>query len=249
MDYRFKINEKYNEYKKFILNIKDFFYNSSNTIHKARNEIKIIEYKDKKYVVKSFKKPTLLKSIYYTKTASKAKRSFEYSLILGNLTPTPIGYIEFYKRNRLSESFFISEYFEYDFLIREVLFNKNFLDREIILKEFAKFTSKLHNKNILHLDYSAGNILIKKEKNSYKFKVVDVNRMKFKKLSIDERLKNFNMLWASNNDLKIIISEYARINNINKSYAINKAISYSFRLKLFKNFKKLIKGKIKNIDW
>jgi len=249
MDYRFKINNNFLEFKDFLLNIKEFFNKNNTTIHKARNEIKIIKYNNKKYVVKSFKKPTLLKSIYYTKTSSKAKRSYEYSLILGNLTPTPIGYIEFFEKNRLSDSFFISEYFEYDFLIREVLFNKNFLDREVILKEFAKFTSKLHNKNILHLDYSAGNILIKKEANKYKFKVVDVNRMKFKKLSIDERLKNFNMLWASNDDMKIIITEYARINNINKNYAINKAISYSFRLKLFKNFKKLIKGKIKNIDW
>jgi len=165
------------------------------------------------------------------------------------LTPTPIGYIEFFEKNRLNKSYFVSEYFGYDFTIREVLKNNFFLDKEVIFKEFARFTSQLHNKNILHLDYSPGNILIKKETKKYQFKVVDVNRMKFKKLSIDERLKNYDKLWANNDDMKMIISEYARINNINKTYAVNKAISYSFRLKLFKNFKKFIKGRIKDIDW
>jgi len=246
---KYEINTNSGNLKKFLLDIKKYFKNSDDIIHKARNEIKIVKYNGKKFAVKSFKKPSLLKSIYYTKTVSKANRSYKYSLILGNLTTNPIGYIEFFKKNRLSESFFVSEYFDYNWTIRDVLKDKFFSDKQNILKEFAKFTSQLHNKNILHLDYSPGNILIKKENNLYQFKVIDINRMKFKKLLIDDRLKNFSMLWASDDDMKVIIDEYARINNINRSYAISKAIKYSFRLKLFKNFKKLIKGRFRDIDW
>jgi len=237
------------EYENFILDVKDYFKENSQTIHKARNEIKIIEFNSKKFVVKSFKIPNLLKSIYYTQNSSKAKRSYEYSLKLKEFTPNPIGYIEFYTDNKLTESFYISDYFDYDFTIKEPLREVGFINKEDVLKEFAVFSSSLHDNDILHLDYSAGNILIKKENDKYIFKIVDVNRMRFKKLTLNERLKNFNMLWASNENMTIIAKKYASINNLDGKVIIKKAISYAFRLKLFKNFKKLIKGKINNIDW
>jgi len=246
---KYQLNPQYNEYKDFLLNIKQYFKTNTSSIHKARNEIKIIEYNNTKFVVKSFKKLSGLKAYYYTKNSSKAQRSYEYGLKLDNLTPTPVGYIEFFENGYLSESFFISEYFEYDFTIKEPLRDIKFKNREKILQEFANFTYQLHQKNILHLDYSAGNILIKEFNSEYIFKVVDLNRMKFKPLSINERLQNFNMLWPSNEAITIIAKQYAKVANIPEQIAIKKAISYAFKLKLFKNSKKLLKGKIKNIDW
>ena len=246
---QYELNPLYKDLKKFLLNIRDYFYNSSDTIHKARNEIKIIEYAGKRYVVKSFKKPSFLKSIYYTKKSSKAKRSYEYSLRLGKFAPKPVGYVEFYESNRLKDSYFISEYFEYDYTIATPLRDKSFKKSKEVLEEFAIFSSNLHSRDILHLDFSAGNILVKEDSGKYNFKVVDLNRMKFKKLTLNERLKNFDMLWASSEAMKIIATKYAKINNLDIDYVVKKALFYSFRLKLIKNFKKLIKGKVKNIDW
>jgi len=246
---KYKINPEFSNLENFLLNIKEYFSDNQNTIHKARNEIKIIEYENKKYVVKSFKKPSFLKSIYYAKTDSKAKRSYEYSLRLKDFAPKPIGYIEFYENNRLDDSYFISEYFKYDYTVATPLRDKSFIKSKEVLEEFAIFSSALHENGILHLDYSAGNILIKEDENKYIFKVVDLNRMIFKKLTLDERLKNFNMLWASNEAMKIIATKYATINNLDVNMVVKKAVYFSFRLKLFKNFKKLLKGKVKNIDW
>jgi len=248
---KYELNPLYEHiYKDFVLNIQDYFKQNSNTIHKARNEIKIVEFDNKNFVVKSFKKPSLLKAIYYTKNSSKAKRSYAYSMKLGDFTPEPIGYIEFYENNKLADSFYISEYFEYDYTIKDPLREVGFINKEEVLKEFATFSSSLHDKGILHLDYSAGNILIKKDDDGkYIFKIVDVNRMVFKELSLNQRLKNFNMLWASDENMTIIATQYAKINNLDVDMVVKKAIGYAFRLKLFKNFKKLIKGKVKNIDW
>ncbi len=58
-------------------------------------------------------------------------------------------------------------------------------------RAFARFTYELHEAEILHQDYSPGNILIKKENDNFTLKVVDINRMEFHSLSLDERLKNF----------------------------------------------------------
>jgi glycosyltransferase involved in cell wall biosynthesis len=131
MSVKYVINPKYeNTLKNFILNIEDYFKQNQQTIHKARNEIKIIDFQNKKFVVKSFKKPSALKAIYYTKNSSKAKRSYEYSLKLGEFAPEPIGYIEFYEDDKLSDSYYVSEYFEYDYTIKEPLRTEGFENKE-----------------------------------------------------------------------------------------------------------------------
>mgnify|MGYP000055759954 CR=1 FL=1 len=152
------------------------------------------------------KDPNLLRRIIYTYFRdSKAKKSYEYSIKIGNFTPKPIGYIEFYKNYLIDESYFISEKFDYDFTIREPLLDSNFEKREEIFQAFARFTYSLHQNGILHQDYSPGNILIKKDGNEFILKIVDINRMEFRELSLNECLKNFNTLWAKDDDIRIIV--------------------------------------------
>ena len=166
------INNSFDFFEDFILNIQSHFNNNTQTIHKARNELKIINHKNINTIVKSFKTPNLLRRIVYTYFRdSKAKKSYDNSIKLQNLTPIPIGYIEFYQGGLINESYFVSEKFDYDFTIREPLLDDNFDDKEEILKVFARFTYELHQNNILHQDYSPGNILIKKENDGYLFKV------------------------------------------------------------------------------
>jgi serine/threonine protein kinase len=236
--YKFRLNNEYKVQKDFLLNIREYFQQSDNSIHKARNEIKIID----GLVVKSFKNPNFIKKLIYKFIPSKAKRSYEYSLRLKEFAPTPIGYIEFYKNGFLKDSYFVSEEFKYDFTIREPLLDKNFPNKEEIFKEFAHFTFKLHSNGILHKDYSPGNILIKKDKNGYIFKIVDVNRMEFRQLLKEERLKNFDKLWAKDEDLEVIVKEYAKVAGYDEKEAIKSALYYSQKLKDFKNMKKRIKG-------
>ncbi|MDH4945456.1 lipopolysaccharide kinase InaA family protein [Sulfurimonas sp. C5] len=244
MNYKYDINKDFNNFKDFLLNIKEYFNTKNNYIHKARNELKIIPFKDLDTVVKSFKVPNIINKIAYTFFRdSKAKKSYEYSLKIGDFTPKPIGYIEFYENFLLNESYFISEKFDYDFTIREPLLDKNFSDRENIFRAFARFTYQLHQHQILHKDYSPGNILIKKENNDYTFKVVDINRMEFHPLSIKECLQNFDKLWAKDDDLTIMIQEYANISDLNVQDSIEKALYFSQKLKNFKNMKKRLKGK------
>ena len=90
---KYKLNNKYeNTFKEFLLNIRDSFGSNDQTIHKARNELKIIKYNDMDTIVKSFKVPNLLRRFYYTYFRdTKAKKSYEYSIRLNDFTPKPIG--------------------------------------------------------------------------------------------------------------------------------------------------------------
>ena len=233
-----------NRYYTFIQNIKDHFDSSNNSIHKARNEIKTIYFDNEELVIKSFKVPHIINKIVYTFFKdSKAKKSYDNSVKIIEYVPKPIGFIEFRESGLISQSYFVSENFNYDFTIREPLLDENFEDKERVFKAFAAFTLKLHDDGIFHLDYSPGNILIKKQDSSYTFKIVDINRMEFKTLSLDEKLLNFSKLWAKNSDLEVIIKEYAKLIGHDESECIEKALKFSQEHKDRKNMKKRLKGK------
>lgn len=233
-----------NSFKELILNIKEHFHASTSSIHKARNELKIIKYDGAAVVVKSFHTPSFIRRIIYTFLKdSKAKKSYENSKKIGDFTPKAIGYIEFFELGLISQSYFVAQRFEYDFTIREPLLDKDFRDRDKIFRAFAGFTCRLHQKGILHKDYSPGNILIKKDSSSYIFKVVDINRMEFRQIGLDEKLKSFAKLWASDEDLKIIIDEYCKSLKVDTDKCRIIALRASLEHKKRTNFKKRLRGK------
>jgi len=206
-------------YQDLITNIKTYFQDEKNiTLFQKRNTIKIVIFQNKQYVVKSFKIPHLLNQIVYKFFRdSKAKRSYENSVKLINLninTPKPIGYIEFSSPFLFQESFYISEFFNYDFEIRAVFNDKEFKDREKILKEFIIFSYDLHQKGIYHIDYSPGNILVKQENSSYIFSIIDVNRMKFLKMDIKLKMKSLSKLTKDDEDNTLLLHFYHKVSNI-----------------------------------
>ena len=245
---KYQINQNYENIKDFLLNIKDYFKNNSNTIHKARNELKVIEHKDIQTVVKAFKVPNIVNQIVYAYFRdSKAKKSYQNAIKLKELninTPNPIGYIEFYRNFLFKESFFISEKVDYLFTIREPLRNVDLKDREEIIKKFVAFTYNLHKNRVYHKDYSAGNILVfKNEKDEYDFSLVDINRMEFKPIYLELGLDNFAKLWLDSDNLQIIAKEYSKLSDVDEFKAINILKSCDKKLKDFVEMKRNIRGR------
>jgi len=239
----YKINKGFEKFTPLLQTIQTNFDLVDETIHKARNELKIINYEKTDIVVKSFKIPHIINRIVYTFFKdSKAKKSYNYALKIGEFTPKPIGYIEFFTFGLLQKSYFLAERFSYDFTIREPLLDKNFSKREEIFKAFARFTFSLHEAKIFHQDYSPGNILIKQKDDDFIFKIVDINRMQFISLSLAKRLQNFSKLWASDDDLSIMIKEYAHCMNEDEEKSIQMALLYSQKHKAKINMKKRLKG-------
>lgn len=240
---QYKLNSGFEKFESFVKNIQTYFKQNNETIHKARNELKILNYNDTSVVVKSFKVPHFINKIVYTFFKdSKAKKSYDYSIKIGDFTPKPIAYVVFYKLGLIAESYFVSEEFKYDFTIREPLLDDNFEDKEKIFQQFAKFTYELHEAGIFHQDYSPGNILVKKVQNEYIFKIVDINRMQFISMSLDKRLKNFCKLWAKDKDLQIMAKEYAKCVGEDETYCVQIALKFSQNHKNKINMKKRLKG-------
>ncbi len=233
-------------FEKLLINIKTYFEEKENKIlFQQRNTIKLIEYNNKKYVVKSFKIPHLLnQTVYRFFRASKAQRSYKNSVKLGELnimTPKPIGYIEFPSLFLFKESYYVSEFFDYDFEIRAVFKDKHFEDRENILKKFIEFSYELHNRGVYHIDYSPGNILIKKSDNGYIFSIIDVNRMKFMEFDDNLRMKSLMKLTNNAKDNKFMAEYYAKISNKDKNLFFNKLKFYLTEQQKYLDNKKRLK--------
>ena len=182
-----------------------------------RNSVKKIDLPNLSVVVKSFKIPVLMNQIAYKYIRkSKAKRSYEYTKKLSGLnilSPTPIAYIEYFSWFGLKHSFYISEFLDYDFTIKDLLKQRNHPEFEQILEAFTRYTYTLHEKGIHFLDHSGGNTLIVKNNDGYNFYLVDLNRMKFEPLSFDQRMENFSRISPKKEMVEIMSKEYASLIN------------------------------------
>jgi len=208
------------------------FKTTGESIYKARNELRRMSWNGEPVIVKSFAVPNLIRRYIYGRfRASKASKSFHNAQILERLgvgTPSPIGFIEYFRGGGLSQSFYVSREWPADFTIREPLVDTGFPNRNKILQALGHFAWDLHSKNIYHRDFSPGNILIKTNADgALVFALVDVNRMHFAPLSLESRMQNFAMLWATEDDLKVIISAYTQASGDTPGHAAALALEYS----------------------
>lgn len=241
---KYEINSN-NDVEDFVLNIKESFKADARVLYNQRNIIKLFEIDGNQYVVKSFKIPHLFNRFVYSFfRKSKAKRSYLNTKKLKSLhvgTPSPVAYIEFYSSFLLKESFYISEYFDFDYQMSDVLYDKNFDGRDSVFKQFAIFTYEIHNKGVFHSDYNHGNILFKNNKGAYEFSLVDVNRMKFMTLDDNLRMKSMCRLTKDLDTLKPIIKHYSDAAN-KGSIRLNELLKHHRgNLKKFKMFKMFLK--------
>lgn len=182
--------------------------------NQKRNSLKLFDLDGEVIIVKSFKTPNLFNQVIYQFfRKSKAQRSFEYAhklLDLGIGTPKPIAYYEFPKNLFFNKSYYVSQHLNCDYTFRDLTEDFDIPDRENILRAFTRFTYNLHEKKVMFLDHSPGNTLIRKEKDHYKFYLVDLNRMRFKTLNYQERIENFSRLTIDKNIVEIMSDEYAK---------------------------------------
>ncbi|WP_194850788.1 lipopolysaccharide kinase InaA family protein [Nonlabens antarcticus] len=237
--------------RKRFQNILDLFHASEMTLGNPRNTIKVVNFENKKLVVKSFRSPNLInKLVYRFFRPSKAQRSYEnakYLIENGIGTPAPLGYLEKMTAVEFQESYYISDYVEHDFTYREIINDEELTDKEKILIHFTRFIFKLHEANIYFLDNSPGNTLISKTAGSYDFYLVDLNRMKFYDIPFEDRLKNFERLSPEKWMYDIMGAEYASLMDKDSETTIDAMWSYTQKFQEKFHKKKRLKKKVREL--
>ncbi|HIZ27470.1 lipopolysaccharide kinase InaA family protein [Barnesiella sp. An55] len=221
------LNPSYRRLEKFMQELPLSFPTLGECIYKARNELRKFSYEGQSYVVKSYKVPLFVNRVAYTFfRPGKAKRAYEYALRLHDMgieTPTPVAYIEIKRGGLLWHSFFVSETCPYPRMMRE-FDSGGVAGREDILKAFAAFTADVHEKGVLHLDYSAGNILFDKQGDQIRFSILDLNRMRFVRMTPKMCLANFNRFCHDEAVVRYVVAEYARLRGWDEAVSVEEAL-------------------------
>lgn len=194
-------------------------------IYKGRNELREFYHQGLHLIVKSFQRPNFINQIAYgTFRSPKAQRSYEYANILlkaGIHTPHPIGYLTEQKGLLFNHSYYVCLKSECPYTFNALL-TQNFPRQEEIIRAIAKTTADMHNKGYLHKDYSAGNILFRDDLKDIQVEIIDLNRMRFGKVSLEKGCKNFERLPQTNQILPILSQTYAKFRGFNPEECYNR---------------------------
>ena len=208
-------------------NLPQLFAKSTDVLYQKRNIIKLVE---NQFVVKYFAIPSLLKRWIYTIFPSKARRSFIYAQRLGNLTPKPITCVETHKGGLLYESYYISHISPCTHVLKEIIKDTHFPNRMQIFAAFGTFTALLHERGILHSDYSMGNVLFEPNEQGAQFQLVDLNRMRFgQKIDCRRGCRNFERIDTDQQALATIAEAYAKARGFDTTQCVQLVLKMRWR--------------------
>ena len=164
--------------KNFIAGVPAVFDKSGTLIHNARNQIRVFDINGTPVNVKKYCIPPIVNRLLYSVgwRSPKAVSTYRNALKIlekGFLTPRPYGYILEYKGGVLGYSYFISEQVQN---LRPMGYGEHPIE---LINALARFSADLHQKGLLHIDYTPNNILFAKKGNEYIFSLVDINRFHF----------------------------------------------------------------------
>lgn len=207
------VNDNFKDCMEFVKELPTYFKNKEGkVIHEGRNELREFHYKGKDLVVKSFCKPNLINQIAYgLLRSSKAQRSYEYAEMLlqtGIGSPTPVAYFTERQGLLFNKSYYVSLKSECPYTYNDLL-KQHFDNEEAILRAIAATTAEMHERGYLHKDYSRGNILFRETPEGIKVEIIDLNRIRFKQISMEEGCKNFERLPGKDEWWKIMSETYA----------------------------------------
>lgn len=205
------INKKYEHLRPLIAAVPEKIAASEGSvIYRGRNTIVRMDVGGLDLAVKSFRIPILPNRIAYSWfRTGKARRSFENAEELGRLgidTPEPIAYIEEYRFGLLRHSYYICK-MEED--ARDIRLWQQIPDNEPLLRALAAFMVELHKKGVYHRDFSPGNILYRRlEDGSYRFMLIDINRMSFGVHDPELLYRNFRCIYLESEEETMRIARY-----------------------------------------
>ncbi len=205
------INPKYENLRDFLVHI-DKHFATGREIHRGRNVLRIVDGPDFPINVKRYRVPAFPNRIIYTfLRSSKGRRAYFNPLKLrerGIESPEPIAYLAYKHHGLLSTTYFVSRQCPYTRRFYE--FGDADPDAVAdIIRAFARFIARAHMEGILHRDLSPGNILFDNVDGTWRFSLVDTNRMHFGPVSVSQGCANFARLWGQKGFFEILADEYA----------------------------------------
>ena len=198
----------------FIAHLPEIFDQEGDIIYQGRNVLKRFVNEGENIIVKSYCNPVWFnRFVYRFFREPKAERSYLYAdklLGIGVGSPLPIGYHIEHKGLLIGRSYFACRESECPYTYRDFRLRTFPNDRDIHLA-IARTTALMHQNGMIHKDYSAGNILFGTFDGKVKVEIIDLNRIRFREVGLEEGCRNFDRIPATREALRIMGDEYARL--------------------------------------
>lgn len=220
------INKKYEHLRGWLERLPEDFEHLGEVIYDKRNQLRIITAPDGTLVnAKRYCVPHLVNRIVYSTGIRQPKglRAFSYPARLlerGIDTPEPIAYIEERHCGLLGLSYFVSVQSPLGHTLYE-MGDAREGTYEALAEALGQFTATMHEQEVLHLDYSPGNILWDKDEQGYHFAIVDINRMRFGKVDIKDGCAALRRLWGPKRFIELIARSYAAARGFDEQQAVD----------------------------
>lgn len=230
-----RYNDKYENIRDFVTHIPAVFEHQGQYVYGGkRNLIKNFTAPDGTVLcVKRYKKPSGINKYIYSAGIRQAKglRAFLYPrkiLAAGIETPIPVAYIENRSHGFIHDSYLFTLHCPYSHLMYEI----GDADKETytpVAHALAAFAADMHEKGIMHKDFSPGNILWQPEGENIRFAIVDINRMRFGKVSVSQGCAGFARLWGSKEFFVILARAYALKRHANPEDCVREILAHRKR--------------------
>ena len=204
-------------------------------LYRHRNELRMLSYQGRDYVVKQFARPNIINRIVYGfLRKSKAQRSYENALELLRLgigTPQPVAWQT--ERNLLlfSRSYYVSLQSPCPYTYADIIAGKLSEEQtDAALSAIAQTTARIHEAGFVHRDYSRGNILFGfLPDGSVEVQLIDLNRLRHHRVvSKEEGCRNFaERLPATLAQRSIMAKIYARLRGFDEGECYRLMLKYN----------------------
>lgn len=241
------IHPDYSDLASELQSVSEGNYTPLKTFCDKRNRVELVEVGGKPMVIKWYKKTNLLTGLIYTLfRKSKARRAYEHAMELLKrdiATPFPIAYFEQKICGLFRVGCFISEYVDLP-AVSELFYTDRLSKDEhnLMADNLSRFTLSLHLKGIVPLDYNTGNLLVAKAGDTYRFTLIDINRMKIGHVpQIKEAMTSFFQLGTYPHDYLGLLEPYVWERGFNFEEALYHVIRHRRRQTRLRKFKRFFK--------
>lgn len=212
------VNPLYAHLREFISEIPLHRYACDEILYNKRNVVeKVTAPNGMVLVIKKYARPTIANQWVYTFLRwSKPKRSYKFARRFdeyGLQTAERVAYIETSKCGIFHTGYYITRFVDQHTITQIDLCLPE--ERRGVLNDLASFMVELHSKGITHGDFNSGNIFYQLEGGHYRFTLIDINRMQFRRrVSKSTAVKEFKRLLNRQNMIEVA-GQYAALRGWN----------------------------------
>ncbi len=242
------VHPKYQWASDFIASLPCRFSQEGEMLYQGRNLVKRFEWQGHTFIVKRYKRPTIIQRLAYTFwRKSKAERAYLFAdklLSLGIDTPEGIAYMEEKEVGLFATGYFVSACCTGSPLYDEMVTVADYDKEKASL--LAAFLVQLHEKGILHGDLNLDNVFYRLTPDGMcHFSVIDTNRSVFKSsLTPSECFDNLKRVTHRRDLLHYIVGEYARLRSWNVVATVAAVEKSLVRFERKRKLKRYLKWKI-----